>query len=55
MIDIYSKADYPACELSNFAVHPFLMDGVEILSIGEKFYSYALYVKSFLIENNYVV
>lgn len=33
MIDIYSKADYLACELSNFEVHPFLMDGVEILSM----------------------
>lgn len=33
MIDIYSKADYPACELSNFAVHPFSMDGVEIQSM----------------------
>ena len=33
MIDIYSKAEYPACELSNFAEHPFWLDGVEIQSM----------------------
>lgn len=35
MIDIYSKADYPACELSNFATHPFTLGGVEIQSMEE--------------------
>ena len=31
--DISSKAPYPICELSNFAFHPFEMDGVRINSI----------------------
>lgn len=30
MIDVYSKADYPSCELSNFAEHPFELDGRHI-------------------------
>lgn len=33
MIDIYSKGEYPANELSNFAYHPFIMDGVQINSM----------------------
>lgn len=33
MIDIYSKADYPSCELSNFAAHPFELDGIHIASM----------------------
>ena len=33
MIDIYSKADYPSCELSNFAEHPFELDGIHIASM----------------------
>ena len=33
MIDIYSKGAYPACALSNFAVHPFWMDGIAIQSM----------------------
>lgn len=33
MIDIYSKGDYPACELSNFAEHHFVIDEVEIKSM----------------------
>lgn len=33
MIDIYSEGGYPACELSNFAEHPFVLDGVQISSM----------------------
>ncbi|MCR5837195.1 MAG: hypothetical protein K6G88_11865 [Lachnospiraceae bacterium] len=33
MINIYSKADYPGNELSNFARHPFELDGVKIASM----------------------
>ncbi len=29
VIDIYSKAPYPACALSNFAAHPFVFESVE--------------------------
>lgn len=32
-IDIHSQAAYPACELSNFATHPFMLDGVYIASM----------------------
>ena len=27
-LDIHSKKSYPSCALSNFAVHPFVLDGV---------------------------
>ena len=33
MIDIYSIGEYPANSLSNFAVHPFTLDGVAIASM----------------------
>lgn len=33
MIDIYSKGEYPANELSNFAYHPFVLDDVTISSM----------------------
>lgn len=33
MIDIYSKAEYPSCELSNFAEHHFIYDSVRCNSI----------------------
>lgn len=33
MIDIYSKGSAPGCELSNFAEHHFVLDGVEIRSM----------------------
>ena len=29
-LDIHSKAPYPSCALSNFADHPFVLDGVQI-------------------------
>lgn len=31
-MDIYSKGEYPANKLSNFASHPFKLDGIEINS-----------------------
>jgi len=33
MIDIHSKADYPASALSNFCRYPFVIDGVECASM----------------------
>lgn len=33
MIDIHSKAEYPSCELSNFAKHHFVIDGVSCNSM----------------------
>ena len=33
MLDIYSKGNYPSCALSNFASHPFVLDGIEIHSM----------------------
>ena len=33
VIDIHSKGDYPANELSNFFPHPFVIDGVECASM----------------------
>lgn len=33
MIDIYSKGEYPANSLSNFAEHPFTLDGMAIVSM----------------------
>lgn len=33
MIDIHSKAKYPSCELSNFAEHHFVLDGIQCNSI----------------------
>lgn len=33
IINIHSKGSFPSCELSNFAPHPFHMDGVEIYSM----------------------
>lgn len=33
MIDIHSKAEYPSCELSNFAEHHFVIDGVSCNSM----------------------
>lgn len=32
-MDIYSKSPYPSCALSNFACHPFVIDGVECNSM----------------------
>lgn len=32
-MDIYSKSTYPSCALSNFACHPFIIDGVECNSM----------------------
>lgn len=32
-MDIYSKAPYPACALSNFAAHHFVFDGVKCASM----------------------
>ena len=33
ILDIHSKGDYPSCALSNFAEHPFVLDGVECQSM----------------------
>ena len=30
ILDIYSKGAYPGCALSNFAEHPFVLDGIEV-------------------------
>lgn len=38
MADIGSKCDYPLNKLSNFACSPFILDGVEIMSM-EGFYN----------------
>jgi hypothetical protein len=29
-LDIHSKKPYPSCALSNFAEHPFVLDGMEV-------------------------
>lgn len=32
-LDVYSKKPYPSCALSNFAAHPFVLDGVQVRSM----------------------
>jgi predicted NAD-dependent protein-ADP-ribosyltransferase YbiA (DUF1768 family) len=32
-LDVHSKKPYPSCALSNFAAHPFVLDGVQVRSM----------------------